>query len=82
MSASAAKYFPPAKKPRMQVDSVPVPSFEEAEALIPTATRACRGDTSEEVMTAVLKILKLAVPEWTNVNLSELSVEELCGAWA
>ena len=74
---------PAAKKQRTSVEAsavpVAVPSYEEAAALIPIARAACKGDTSDAVMTAVLKILKVAVAEWSAVRLSELTVSELVG---
>eukprot|EP01047_Picozoa_sp_COSAG01_P050165 COSAG01_NODE_5041_length_4529_cov_3.719413_4_plen_343_part_00 len=64
-----------------KAEVVPVPTWEEAADLIPTASKGCKGDQSDEVIQAVMGILKRVIPGWEHVPMDRFSFESISGGY-
>lgn len=60
---------------------VPVPTWKEAAELIPIASKGCKGDQSDEVIQAVMGILKRVIQGWEHVTMDSFEFCSISGGY-
>ena len=56
-----------------------MPTWEEAAELVPIASKGCKGDQSDEVIKAVMGILKRVIQGWEHVAMDDFEFCSISG---